>query len=199
VTEEPSREEVIEASEAEGVEELEATTWLEPEQEDELDAKTAEELDDEGRTALEEGASEAEGAQDEAMARGRSAHRLSRSFRLAEFHCNDGTHVPAEAIPALRRLCQHVLQPLRDQFGPGTVNSGYRSPSWNRKVGGVPNSQHDYAVGPNSVAADVKFARGNSRQWHAAADRLLGNSGGLGLYRTFIHCDNRGSKARWTG
>jgi len=90
-----------------------------------------------------------------------------------------------------------VLQPLRDQFGAGSVNSGYRTVSWNRKVGGKPNSQHIYTLGPGSVAADVKFARGNSRQWHAAADRLLGNSGGLGLYRTFIHCDNRGSKARF--
>jgi len=188
---------VIEASEADGVEELEATTWLEPEQEDELDAMTAEELDDEGKTALEEGASEAEGAEDEAMTRGRSSSRLSRNFRLAEFHCNDGTHVPGDAVPALRRLRRNVLQPLRDQFGPGAVIKGHRSPIWNRKVGGAPNSQHIYTLGPGSVAADVKFARGNSRQWHAAADRLLGNSGGLGLYRTHIHCDNRGSKARW--
>lgn len=199
MAEEPSREEVIEAREAEGVEELEATTWLEPEQEDELDARTGDELDDEGRTALEEGASEAEGAEDEAMTRGRSSSRLSRNFRVAEFHCNDGTHVPGAAIPALRRLCREVLQPLREEFGPGTVNSGYRTRSWNRKVGGETNSQHIYDDGPGSVAADVRFARGNSRQWHAAADRLIGNGGGLGLYGTFIHCDNRGSRSRWTG
>ena len=46
-------------------------------------------------------------------------------------------------IDNLSRLCQKVLQPLRDIYGkPIIVNSGYRSERVNKAVGGVPTSQH---------------------------------------------------------
>lgn len=128
--------------------------------------------------------------------------QLSANFRLAEFNCNDGTPVPESAVPALQRLCREVLQPLRDTFGRGTVVSGYRTRSYNdslraKSSGVAQNSQHIYDDGPDSVAADMKFESGTPQEWHAAAEPLLGESGGLGLYRTFIHCDNRSQKARW--
>jgi len=43
---------------------------------------------------------------------------------------------------ALRALCVHVLEPIRERFGPVMVNSGYRCPTLNRSMGGAPNSQH---------------------------------------------------------
>lgn len=43
----------------------------------------------------------------------------------------------------LRLLVEKVLDPLREKWGrPITVNSGYRSETVNRMVGGVPSSQH---------------------------------------------------------
>ena len=39
-------------------------------------------------------------------------------------------------------LTQHVLQPVREKFGVISVNSGYRSPELNSKVGGSKTSQH---------------------------------------------------------
>lgn len=40
-------------------------------------------------------------------------------------------------------LVDNIIQPLRDAWGkPLTINSGYRCPALNNKVGGVPTSQH---------------------------------------------------------
>ena len=41
----------------------------------------------------------------------------------------------------LEKLCQEVLQPIRDKYGRAiTVTSGYRSPKLNAAVGGVKTS-----------------------------------------------------------
>ena len=43
----------------------------------------------------------------------------------------------------MQRLIEQLLDPIRAAWGgPITVNSGYRSPELNKKVGGVSNSQH---------------------------------------------------------
>lgn len=75
---------------------------------------------------------------------------LSRSFHLSEFVKSDtalrlgldNTPGPRE-IEALRLLCVHVLQPVRDYFArPVIMSSGYRGPALNRAVRGSPTSQH---------------------------------------------------------
>lgn len=75
---------------------------------------------------------------------------LSPSFKLSEFTRSATAiargldNTPSlEAIGCLQQLCLHVLQPLRNAFGvPVVIGSGYRSPSVNKAVGGVSNSQH---------------------------------------------------------
>ena len=201
-TEQPREDEleepdVIEAPEAEGVETLEAGAGLPLEQAEGLDATTFEELDDEGRAALEEAAQEAEAA--EGVERARGAGRLSANFRVAEFHCKCGVHVPGQAIPGLRRLVRQILQPMRDEFGACLVNSGYRTVRYNATIGGATNSKHVYTRDPAHPAADVRFAHGTPAQWAAKAERLLGNSGGLGIYRTFVHHDRLHGRSRWRG
>ena len=52
----------------------------------------------------------------------------------------------------LRRLCENILQPIRDEWGaPIIVGSGYRCTQLNAAVGGVVNSDHLYGC-----AADIK-------------------------------------------
>lgn len=50
---------------------------------------------------------------------------------------------PYSVVIALTRLCERVLQPIRDHFKePVIISSGYRCPQVNKAVGGVQNSQH---------------------------------------------------------
>jgi uncharacterized protein YcbK (DUF882 family) len=76
--------------------------------------------------------------------------KLSNNFKLNELIYSSTAEVnrinnypsPVE-IDNLRALCENILQPIRDKWGsPLYVNSGYRSPILNRKVGGVPTSYH---------------------------------------------------------
>jgi len=75
---------------------------------------------------------------------------LSPNFTLAEMtksetalrHDMDNTPGEAE-ISALKLLCEKVLQPIRDHYGKGVkVNSGFRHPEVNAKVGGSKTSDH---------------------------------------------------------
>lgn len=74
---------------------------------------------------------------------------LSKSFTLTEFiESNTATRLGIDNTPTndivvrLNRLCDNVLQPVRDKFGPIRISSGYRCPKLNRAVGGSNSSQH---------------------------------------------------------
>ena len=92
--------------------------------------------------------------------------RLTKNFTLTEL-TKTNTGLPnepnCEEVGRLRELCEKVLQPLRDLYGnPIIVNSGFRSQEVNRKVGGVPNSQHRYGeavdiTGGNKKENEVLF------------------------------------------
>jgi len=62
---------------------------------------------------------------------------------------------PSERVAMnLRRLCQDLLQPIRDLVGvPVLINSGYRDEYVNRLVGGAANSAHKFGR-----AADIRVA-----------------------------------------
>lgn len=75
---------------------------------------------------------------------------LSENFTLYELiysitaNANGINNTPSkESIKNLQALCQNVLQPLRWHLGvPIIITSGYRCPVLNKKIGGVPTSQH---------------------------------------------------------
>lgn len=133
-------------------------------------------------------------------------HRCSAHFIIEEFDCHDGTRVPKLHVGALDYLCEQLLEPLRRQFGPCQILSGYRTPTHNREIGGARYSFHCYELhDPDDVAADVRFRRGNIEDWHQAAKAILERKrnakGGLGYYPQggFIHIDTRDYIARWSG
>ncbi len=75
-----------------------------------------------------------------------SKANLSEHFVLGEFTRSkypEVYNIPShEAIANMKRLCVW-LEVLRNKVGhPIVINSGYRSPQLNRKVGGAPTSNH---------------------------------------------------------
>ena len=57
------------------------------------------------------------------------------------------------AVSNLQALAVHVLQPVRDHYGKGVkVNSGFRHPDVNAKVGGSKTSDHC-----KGMAADIEI------------------------------------------
>ena len=80
---------------------------------------------------------------------------LSEHFKLGEFTKSsypEVYNIPSHtAIANLKRLCEW-LEVLRERAGcPIIINSGYRSPQLNRKVGGEPTSNH-----LTGCAADIR-------------------------------------------
>tara|TARA_Y100001963_G_C6748068_1_gene432629 strand:- start:1216 stop:1614 length:399 start_codon:yes stop_codon:yes gene_type:complete len=124
--------------------------------------------------------------------------RLEKNFILSEFKCKDGSDVPDSMLDNVKLLAKN-LQVLRDEIGkPIRVISGYRSPKYNRKIGGARKSQHMTAK-----AADIKIKGMTPAEVKRTIVRLIKEgkmmSGGIGLYRTFTHYDVRGRNARWYG
>lgn len=136
----------------------------------------------------------------------KTRHRLSKHFVVEEFDCKDGTTVKSREYRGLAYLCRQYLEPMRARFGPCTVHSGYRTVSWNRIVGGEPNSFHIYPMHDgNDQAADVSFSQGNPEAWAAFANsirqRKRKGKGGIGIYPSqgFVHVDIRDYSANWRG
>lgn len=124
--------------------------------------------------------------------------KLTNNFNLSEFACKSGEETPEEIIPVLKELAEQ-LQALRDEVGlPININSGYRSPAHNAKIGGVKNSQHT-----KGTAADIVVVGQSPRETRRIIQTLIKSGkmkeGGIGAYNSFTHYDIRGYKARWNG
>ena len=83
---------------------------------------------------------------------------LSENFTLKEFtksttaRRNDIDNTPrAEHLDNAVALFVNVVQKVRNHFGRTVINSGYRSPELNEKVGGSSKSQHCHGQ-----AADIE-------------------------------------------
>jgi hypothetical protein len=86
--------------------------------------------------------------------------QLTKNFSLAEMvksetalrHGMENNPGPDE-LNNLLNLCANVLQPIRNHYQKGVkVNSGYRSPDVNAKVGGSRTSDHC-----RGMAADIEI------------------------------------------
>ena len=123
---------------------------------------------------------------------------MTKNFKLKEFECKCGCDMPLEVYENIIKLASQ-LQFLRDYTGrPITINSAYRCPEHNAKVGGSKTSQH--LLGK---AADITIQSLKPIEVYALIEDLIDMGhmlqGGLGLYDTFVHYDIRKTKARWNG
>ena len=74
---------------------------------------------------------------------------LSRNFTLQELTKSDtavrkgiDNNPNSDQIAKLQLLCENILQPVRDHFGPVVVTSGYRSPQLSVAIGSSINRQY---------------------------------------------------------
>lgn len=123
--------------------------------------------------------------------------QLTKNFHVSEFACKDGSPVPPELIPNVKKLAEQ-LQVIRDTVGePLYISSSYRTPSHNKAVGGAKNSQHLQAK-----AADISTKGKSPKQLARVIEKLIAEGKisikGVGVYPGFVHIDIRSGKAaRW--
>ena len=114
--------------------------------------------------------------------------KLSTNFKVREFACLDGT----DTIFVSDELVS-ILQKVRNHFGASVIiNSAYRTEAHNKKVGGSANSQHKYGM-----AADIRINGVSPKTIATYVSTLMPNSGGIGVYSSFVHIDVRAKKSRW--
>ena len=114
--------------------------------------------------------------------------KLTENFSKSEFDSKDGAEMPSDVLENIKKVANE-LQVLRDVLKqPIKINSAYRSPSHNRKVGGEKNSQH---IKGNAVDIVVKGL--STEQLAYKIDELISKGmmlqGGIGIYDTFVHYD----------
>ena len=109
---------------------------------------------------------------------------ISRNFKVSEFRCKDGS----DKILINVDFIQNKLQAIRDHFGaPVTINSGYRTESYNKKVGGAKKSFHitgqafDIVVKGHTPAEVAGYAQSR-------------DINGIIQYNNCVHVDSRETK-----
>lgn len=116
---------------------------------------------------------------------------LSKHLSWEELACKDGTPYPAEWHDRAVQLAA-VFEDFRDALGgePIMIASAYRTPEHNKRIGGVPHSQHVHGraldcspLTPRDLLEFITHAKAFCK-----ADKRIG---GLGLYRWGVHWDLR--------
>lgn len=116
--------------------------------------------------------------------------KLSKNFTVKEFACSDGTDTVFISLALV-----NLLQKIRDHFDKAVIiNSAYRTEAHNKSIGGATYSQHKYGL-----AADIHINGVTPKEIAVYVETLLPSSGGIGIYKSFVHIDVRRVKSRWNG
>lgn len=107
--------------------------------------------------------------------------QISKNFKVKEFRCKDGF----DKVLIDENFVRTKLQAIRDHFGaPVTVNSAYRTESYNKKIGGAKSSYH-----MKGQAFDI-VVKGRTPLEVARYAQTL-NINGIIQYNGFVHVDSR--------
>lgn len=120
--------------------------------------------------------------------------QLSKNFNRSEFMCKCGCGLskPSNSIVLMAQF-------VRDYFNqPVTITSGTRCYIHNTNVGGTKTSQHLVKDDGFSHAIDVQVKGVESVIVYKVLCKYFPNSLGLGLYKNWVHIDDRIDRAyRW--
>lgn len=121
--------------------------------------------------------------------------QLTKNFFLYEFTSSPTASrlgIPndirsGEVENNILRLCERVLQPCRDKFGPISIQSGYRSSRLNRAIGGARNSDHLYGRAADITVTPPRLmeALGAYIQDRLDYDQLIWEHGGQWIHVSY--------------
>lgn len=139
--------------------------------------------------------------------------KLSTHFSLEELtHSDTAVSLGIDNLPnedqtdCLKNLCDFILEPIRESFGvPFSPNSGFRSQSLNKALGGSSSSQH-----LDGKAADIEISSVDNKElalWirdHLDFDQLILERYNGGVDSGWVHVSfngtsNRGDVLRFDG
>lgn len=110
--------------------------------------------------------------------------QVSKNFKVKEFRCKDGS----DKVLIDDDFVRTKLQAIRDHFGaPVTINSAYRTESYNKKVGGAKSSYH-----MKGQAFDIAVKGHTPLEVARYAQSL--NINGIIQYNSFVHVDSRSTR-----
>jgi hypothetical protein len=121
---------------------------------------------------------------------------LSPHFTKAEARCKDGTPVPL-SLESKARDHAFRLEQVRHKLGdhPLRAISWYRTPAYNRRIGGARASRHMQA---DATDFSREFVESIGRSRFMAAVYSVFRLHGIGTYPWgAVHCDSRPYPARW--
>jgi uncharacterized protein YcbK (DUF882 family) len=124
--------------------------------------------------------------------------RFSTHFDSEEFKSKDGTDFTDEVVKNLLKVAKQ-LEVIRKHLGcPIYITSAYRSPEYNELIGGAKNSFH-----VKGMAVDFKTKKHEPKDIAKILELLMMDgkisTGGIGIYKSWVHYDIRGYKANWNG
>jgi len=119
--------------------------------------------------------------------------KLTNNFTYGEFYSGDtklgykSIEPPTKYFSKINLMAEE-LQVVRDCIGsPIIVTSGYRTPAWNKYVGGVKNSYHT-----QGIAVDVRVYGMQPYDLAVYIAKLTEFKGfGINIKKNFVHCDLR--------
>lgn len=112
---------------------------------------------------------------------------IGRYFKVKEFACRDGSQVVF-----IDDYLVAILDILRSKIGkPIIVNSGYRTPAQNTRVGGARYSYH-----MRGMAADIKADGITAKELAKQLNNIIPGECGIIVYDNWVHFDVRSDKYR---
>lgn len=116
-----------------------------------------------------------------------SNEKVGKYFKVKEFACRDGSQVVF-----IDDYLVEILDILRNKIEkPVIINSGYRTPEQNKRVGGARYSYH-----MRGMAADIRADGMTAKELAKKLNKIVPNECGIIVYDNWVHFDVRHSKYR---
>ena len=111
--------------------------------------------------------------------------KVGQHFKVREFACKDGSQVVF-----IDEYLVSILDILRNQVKkPVYINSGYRTPEWNKKCDGAKYSYH-----MRGMAADIRVEGMTAKQVANELNKIIPDECGIIVYKSWVHFDVRSGK-----